>query len=125
VAFCAGRDQGGCGLCGSGDLGLLRARRHRLHPIALISNPRLEALAQDLLEQAKRDSEAKEQEEKVRLVSSASYRALSWERSRRVIYKAEVLEKGTNTRFVVSSRSDDPERLYNWYVRRGEAEGWG
>jgi hypothetical protein len=35
-----------------------------------------------------------------------------------------VLKKGTNTRFVVTSRSDEPEQLYNWYVRRGEAEGW-
>ncbi len=92
------------------------------YTIGLISNPRLEALAEDLLERAKRESEAKAQEEKVRLVSSGSYRALSWERSRRVIYKAEVLEKGTNTRFVVTSRSDEPERLYDWYVRRGESE---
>lgn len=35
-----------------------------------------------------------------------------------------MLEKGTNTRFVVTSRSDEPEELYDWYVRRGEAEGW-
>jgi hypothetical protein len=93
------------------------------YTIGLISNARLEALAQDLLERAKRESEAKAQEEgKVRLLSSGSYRALSWERSRRVIYKAEVLEKGTNIRFVVSSRSDEPQRLYDWYVRRGESE---
>jgi hypothetical protein len=25
---------------------------------------------------------------------------------------------------VVSSRSDEPEKLYDWYVDRGEAEGW-
>ncbi len=94
--------------------------------MGLISNPRLEALAQDLLERAKRQSEEGGGEKKVRLVSSASYRALSWERSRRVVYKAEVLEKGTNTRvFVVTSRPDEPpQKLYNWYVRRGEAEGW-
>ena len=24
----------------------------------------------------------------------------------------------------MSSRSDEPGRLYDWYVRRGEAEGW-
>jgi DDE family transposase len=93
------------------------------YTIGLISNPRLEALAQDLLERAKREYEAKA-DEKVRLVSSLSYRALSWDRARRVVYKAEVLEKGTNTRFVVSSRPDDSTKLYNWYVRRGEAEGW-
>jgi hypothetical protein len=95
------------------------------YTIGLISNPRLEALAQDLLERATRESEEQEGE-KVRLVSSASYRAGSWEHARRVIYKAEVLQKGTNTRFVVTSRSDPepPQKLYDWYVRRGESEGW-
>jgi hypothetical protein len=94
------------------------------YTIGLISNARLEALAQDLLGRAKREFEEREGE-KVRLVSDVSYRAGSWEHARRVIYKAEVLEKGTNTRFVVTSRSDDqPEHLYDWYIRRGEAEGW-
>jgi Transposase DDE domain group 1 len=93
------------------------------YTIGLICNPRLEALAEDLLERAERDSEER-QGEKVRLLSSASYRADSWEHSRRVVYKAEVLEKGTNTRFVVTSRSAEPEELYEWYTKRGEAEGW-
>jgi hypothetical protein len=93
------------------------------YTIGLISNPRLEEIAKDLLEHAERESEEREGE-KVRLVSDASYQAGTWERSRRVIYKAEVLEKGQNTRFVVSSRSDEPEKLYDWYIRRGEAEGW-
>lgn len=92
------------------------------YTIGLISNPRLEEIAQELLERAKREFEAKAQKEKVRLLSSASYQALSWEHSRRVVYKAEVLERGQNSRFVVTSRSDEPERLYNWYVRRGESE---
>lgn len=93
------------------------------YTIGLISNPRLEALAEDLLERAKRESEAKAGE-KVRLISDASYRAGSWDHWRRVVYKAEVLERGTNTRFVVTNRPDEPGRLYDWYVRRGEAEGW-
>jgi hypothetical protein len=93
------------------------------YTIGLISNPRLQALAKDLLERAERECEEREGE-KVRLVSSGSYRAGTWEHWRRVIYKAEVLQKGTNTRFVLTSRSDEPEELYDWYVRRGEAEGW-
>jgi hypothetical protein len=94
------------------------------YTIGLISNPRLEALAKDLLERAQRESEEREGE-KVRLVSSGSYQAGSWEHARRVIYKAEVLQKGTNTRFVVTSRPDEPpQKLYDWYVGRGEAEGW-
>ncbi len=93
------------------------------YTIGLISNPRLEALSEDLLGRAQRESEEREGE-KVRLLSDASYQAGTWERARRVIYKAEVLEKGTNTRFVVSTRPDQPTELYDWYVRGGEAEGW-
>ena len=93
------------------------------YTIGLIPNSRLEKIAEPLLDEAKRQSEA-EAGEKVRLVESARYRAGSWEHDRRILYKAEVLEKGTNTRFVVSSRPDEADELYDWYVRRGEAEGW-
>lgn len=61
---------------------------------------------------------------KVRLLSEGSYQAGSWGRERRVVYKAEAMEEGTNTRFVVTSRADGPNQLYDWYVMRGEAEGW-
>jgi hypothetical protein len=93
------------------------------YTIALISNPRLETLAEPLLEKAQRESEELDGQ-KVRLLSDAPYQADSWGRPRRVVYKAESLEKGTNTRFVVTSRTDEPKKLYDWYVRRGEAEGW-
>jgi hypothetical protein len=95
------------------------------YTIGLVSNPRLEKLAEPLLEWALRESEEQaSEEEKVRLVADTPYRAGSWDKSRRVVYKAEVLEKGTNTRFVVTSRPDEPKKLYDWYVKRGEAEGW-
>lgn len=94
------------------------------YTIGLVSNPRLEALAEPLLQRAVRESEEREGE-KVRLVADGTYRAGSWDRGRRVVYKAEVLEKGTNTRFVLTSRTDEPpEKLYDWYAKRGEAEGW-
>src|SRR5262249_8074304 len=49
----------------------------------------------------------------------------SWPHARRVVYKAEQLEKGRNLRFVVTSRTGlVPLALYNWYVRRGEPERW-
>jgi hypothetical protein len=32
------------------------------------------------------------------------------------------LEEGTNTRFVLTSRTEKPEELYDWYVGRGETE---
>jgi hypothetical protein len=93
------------------------------YTIGLVSNPRLEAMAEPLLARAERES-GEIGGQKVRLISDAFYRAKSWERSRRVIYKAEMLQKGTNTRFVVTTRRDDPLSLYDFYVRRGESEGW-
>jgi hypothetical protein len=93
------------------------------YTIGLISNPRLEAIANSLLERAKREFEERGGQ-RVRLISEASYRAGSWDRPRRVVYKAEMLEKGTNTRFVVTSHRNEPRKLYDWYVRRGESEGW-
>jgi Transposase DDE domain group 1 len=58
------------------------------------------------------------------LPKTPTYQAGSWERKRRVIYKAEAMEQGTNTRFVLTSRTEVPKELYEWYVRRGESENW-
>jgi hypothetical protein len=124
VALREDRDPGGRRLRGTRRLRVLRERGDRLHHRPHISNPRLEALAQPLLERAERESEER-YGAKARLVADARYRARSWERERRVIYKAEAMEQGTNTRFVVTSKTDEPPRkLYDWYVKRGEAEGW-
>lgn len=43
----------------------------------------------------------------------------SWDTERRVVYKAEALEKGMNIRFVVTARDDLPEVLCHWYTQRG------
>jgi len=92
------------------------------YTIGLIPNSRLEALAAPLLAEAQRLQA--ETGEKVRLAGEASYTADSWPHPRRVVYKAEALAKGPNTRFVVTNRTDPPLALYNWYVRRGEPELW-
>lgn len=57
-------------------------------------------------------------------MSEGVYQAGSWERGRRVVYKAEAMEKGTNTRFVVTTRQEAPKELYEFYARRGEGENW-
>jgi hypothetical protein len=93
------------------------------YTIGLIPNPRLGREAESLLAEAHRQS-AELGGAKVRLVSEVSYRAESWPHPRRVVYKAETLEKGPNTRFVVTTRSDAPLALYDWYVDRGEPELW-
>ena len=93
------------------------------YTIGLIPNQRLERAAEPLLAQARRQS-ADQGGAKVRLVSELTYRAGTWPQDRRVVYKAETLEKGPNTRFVVTTRSDPPTALYDWYVARGEPELW-
>ncbi|SRR5579875_2088376 len=87
------------------------------YAIALISNRRLQAMAEELLAEAKQEHERTGQQ--ARLFGEGQYAADSWEQERRVVYKAEWLAKGANLRFVVTSRSDEPEALYRWYVQRG------
>ncbi len=90
------------------------------YAIGLVTNPRLVALAEPLLEQARQRYEAEGL--KARLLAEGSYGAESWSRKRRVVYKAEAMEEGTNTRFVVTNKTEKPERLYGWYAGRGETE---
>jgi hypothetical protein len=92
------------------------------YTIGLIPNTRLEAVAAPLLAQAQEQYATTGA--KVRLVAQTSYQAGTWDHARRVVYKAEAVAKGPNTRFVVSTRTDPPEALYDWYVDRGEPEGW-
>jgi hypothetical protein len=87
------------------------------YTIGLIPNDRLEALAAPLLGEAQ--ERFAETQEKVRIAGEDRYAAGSWPAERRMVYKAEVLAKGTNTRFVVTTRSDEPLALYDWYVQRG------
>jgi hypothetical protein len=93
------------------------------YTIGLVPNPRLEALAAPLLAEAQRQQQ-ETGAEKVRLAGRAEYQAESWPHPRRVVYKAEALAKGPNTRFVVTTRTDEPLAVYDWYVDRGEPELW-
>ncbi|PZR99019.1 MAG: IS1380 family transposase, partial [Candidatus Nephthysia bennettiae] len=96
--------------------------------IALLHNARLAAEGAGVLAAAVQQSVVAGGE-KVRLFAETRYQAGSWAHPRRVIYKAEaqLLPKGrmgTNVRFVVTSRDDPPEALYDWYTQRGGTEGW-
>jgi len=93
------------------------------YTIGLIPNPVLEARAAPLLAEARTQS-TEQGGAKVRLADETRYQAGSWPVARRVVFKAEILEKGPNTRFVVTTRADAPLALYDWYVDRGEAENW-
>jgi hypothetical protein len=92
------------------------------YTIALITNERLKEMAGELLEEA--SHEHQRTDKKVRLFGEDLYEAASWEHERRVVYKAEVMEQGTNRRFVVTTRAEEPKTLYEFYARRGETENW-
>jgi hypothetical protein len=97
---------------------------HRVHyTIGLIPNPRLEALAAPLLAEAEAQSAA-QGGTKVRLAGETTYQAGTWDRERRVVYKAEVLGKGPNTRFVVTDHTEPPLAVYDYYVDRGQCENY-
>ena len=88
--------------------------------IGLAINNRLRVLAQPYLQAARdqwRDTGAK-----VRNLHEERYAADSWSHQRRVLIKAEVTQLGDNPRFVVTSLSGEPERLYDLYAARGEME---
>jgi hypothetical protein len=77
------------------------------YTVGLIPNPTLERLAAPLLAEAQ-----------------AQGAAQGGAQVRLAVFKAEVLAKGPNTRFVVTTRPDDPLAVYDRYVDRGEPENW-
>jgi hypothetical protein len=87
------------------------------YTIGLATNSRLEALAAPQLELAQEQYAATG--EKVRLLGQGQYQAGTWEHERRVLIKTEVLAKGPNVRFVVTTRDDEPDALYAFYIQRG------
>ena len=88
----------------------------------LARNARLEKAIEDELAQAQTLFEQTRQA--ARLFKEFRYRTLdSWSRARRVIAKAEHLDKGSNPRFVVTTLGGEPKRLYEEiYCARGEME---
>ena len=86
----------------------------------LITNATLKSLHGPLLEKA--EALYGQTREKVRLLDEVGYRALRWNRFRRVIMKAEAMAQGLNRRFVVTNLEGDPRQVYDFYVQRGDME---
>jgi hypothetical protein len=62
-------------------------------------------------------------QQKQRVFGDFLYAADTWDKQRRVIVKAEHLQQGENTRFIVTNLTGDPQELYDkLYCQRGEAE---
>lgn len=111
-----------------GDSGFCRWRMLRwcenhgvYYIVGLAKNLRLNEMAKPLLDRASRQYE--QTGEKQRLFGEIHYAALTWDRARRVIVKAEHTEQGSNPRYVITNLSDDPQKLYDEvYCARGEME---
>ena len=64
-----------------------------------------------------------EKEEKQKLFGEFKYSAKTWNKDRRIIVKAEYLEKGPNPRFIITNLEGDPKELYEkTYCARGDIE---
>ncbi len=111
-----------------GDSGFCRWRLMRWcdshgigYVLGLAKNKVLERLARDEIERAERQFHRTGQPQ--RIFGAFAYAAGSWDRSRRVIVKAEHTPQGANPRFVVANTPGDPQELYeDVYCQRGEAE---
>jgi hypothetical protein len=88
--------------------------------VGQITNSRLVRKGRPWMNRAKRIFQ--KTGEKAKVFGSFRHRAKSWERSRRIIAKAEVLLLGENPRFVVTNMQGDPASLYRFYTDRGEME---
>jgi hypothetical protein len=89
--------------------------------IGLAKNHRLKQLARRSMIQTRWDH--RRTGDKQRVFEEFGYAAATWDRSRRVIAKAEHSDKGANPRFVVTSLPGDPRGLYEeLYCLRGDAE---
>jgi len=88
--------------------------------LGLARNSRLVEAAAPLLSEA--EALFEQTGGKQRLFGEARYAAATWDRERRVIVKAERLEKGANPRFVVTNIEGEPTEIYERYCARGEME---
>ena len=87
--------------------------------VGIGKNSRLQTAAQSIIEASQ--VEARMTNKKVRLFGEVRYGAGTWAYERRVIVKAEQLDKGENVRYVVTNMRGDPQRIYDgFYTQRGE-----
>jgi hypothetical protein len=106
-----------------------------LYIVGLAKNSRLKQMAKPFIEQA--EQQFKVDPHKQRVFGQIEYGAYTWDKSRRVIVKAEQLTQGPNLRFVVSNlpgaesegkasasegKASAQELYDNVYCKRGECE---
>ena len=106
------------------------ARKHILHwcennnvkyIVGMPGNSRLQTKARVLVDLAKKDFETTEEKQKI--FDDFFYAAESWNNKRRIIVKAQHNKNGSNTRFLVTNKTESSEILYSeQYCPRGDME---
>lgn len=112
--------RGDSGFCRHQMLGW--CERHKVgYIVGVAKNKRLKALSEKQISDAgQRFAETKV---KQRLFGEIYYAADTWDRTRRVIVKAEHASKGSNPRYVVTNLCGEPKTLYDHlYCARGDME---
>jgi len=102
---------------------LLRwCERHDVYYIVgLAKNSVLMRLGESFRRQAQEQFQHNKQ--KQRIFGEFEYAAGTWDKERHVIIKAEQLQQGPNTRFIVTNLPGQPQQLYDHvYCRRGDME---
>ena len=111
-----------------GDSGFCRWRLMRWcdkHDVGYIIGLARNAVLTRLAEQftAISKTQFEQMQQKQRVFGELMYAADTWDRQRRVIVKAEHLQLGENTRFIVTNLTGESQHLYDeLYCQRGEAE---
>lgn len=90
--------------------------------IAIATNERFKRHAQPPIGQAVRQWQ--QSGRKAKLYAQFAHRVHTWSSHLRVLIKAEAGPEGTNTRFVVTNLAGDPQRLFDFYEDRGQAENY-
>lgn len=102
---------------------LLRwCERHEIsYVVGIARNKVLERMARPFTEAARAAFD--KTGDKQRNFHEFEYAAGTWDRPRRIIVKAEHLDKGPNTRFVVTNLAEAPQQVYDdRYTARGDME---
>jgi len=90
--------------------------------IAIPANEAFKRHAEGLMRQVLEQYQASG--EKAKLYAGFSHQARTWRQPLRVLVKAQVGPEGLNRRFVVTNRRGDPQRLFDFYEGRGQAENY-
>ena len=111
-----------------GDSGFCRHKmlswceRHRVdYIVGIAKNNRLNTCLEPVMRQAEVRHE--QTGNKIRWFTEFQYGARTWGKARRIIGKAEVTYQGRNPRYIVTSLTGDPRKLYDHlYCTRGDME---